>query len=420
MRGSGHPWTRRLLSVAVIVLPAAAVAAWFFANYERKPVETRTQASVAARRNPLLAAEHFLARVGMAVRSHRGRDLLIRLPPPGDGLLVLRMTGNLTPSQVDSLLAWIRSGGHLLLAPSAYTAEDEEPAGSGILARIGVVLRHRQNRDCGCDSDADDGAAEGAANGAREQATGNSGETGQEDPADGPVRIRIGGHQVALDFPAYSYLEATERQPDWRITDSRQDGDCLLRFGIGAGTLTVLSSMEIFTNDRIGSLDHAFLLAWLVRHNHKTWLLYSSNMEGIFTLLRHHQPGFFLALGVALVLLAWSWQFRIGPLRREDRLERRNLLAHIEASGRFAWRLDRAASLIAANREHALRRWAARCAGRPGVTPDAGQIAARSGMTRTVVEWALFRKVGDEQECVQAARCLQKLDRADREGNQEN
>ncbi len=400
---------RRLLIIILVPLLAAGATFWFFTHYERRTAEVHGRMSQAARRNPLLAAERFLAGIGMPVKSHRGRDLLVRLPPAGDALVVLHMSGNLSPSQVNTLYDWIGAGGHLVMAPGRYTNDDEEPDESGLLARVGVLLRHRAtDNDCGCDGE------EGAGDGKTDAPAGGDGKSAAEEEKaaqEETVTAVLDGQPVTLAPNLSSFLDDTRGTASLAIADSRGRGAVLLQYRIGSGRLTVLNSMDIFTNSAIGDQDHAYLLAWLVAKNNRTWLLYSSNMESLLALLWRSQAPFLVALAATLLLALWAWQFRLGPLEEEDGRERqRNVLAHVDASGMYGWRIDRAASLLAANRNQVLRRWAARHTGRADGPVDAEEIASRTGLAREEVAMALFREVRGEQDLIAASHWLQQLE----------
>ncbi|HEB48975.1 MAG TPA: DUF4350 domain-containing protein [Desulfobulbus sp.] len=396
----------RPVSVGIVLLLIMGSLFWFFTRYEYRPVEVNVPVSPAARMNPLLAAERFLAGLGWPVESHRGRDLLVHLPPAGDALVVLRMSGNLSPTRIGEIFAWIEAGGHLVLAPAGYTEDDGTPDETGLLGRVGVLLRHAPaGDDCGCDDETTPGRGASATAGADRDPAGEE-DTAQETT----VRVTLDNRQVTLAPDPYSYLEDSQGTASLAIGDSRGNGAVLLQYRIGSGRLTVLNSMDIFTNSGIGSRDHAFLLAWLVTKNRKTWLLYSSDMDGLPVLLWRKQAPFLLALAMTLVLLLWSWQYRLGPLQEEEeRGRRRNVLAHIDASGRYGWRIDRAASLLAANRRFVLRRLAVRHAGRTGAEPDRERIAARTGLTPDEVETALFAEARSEQDFLAVTHFLQQL-----------
>ena len=116
---------RRALSLViagVALIAATGLTAWFFANFERQTLEVPVGASMEARRNPFLAAERFLARLGIPVESVAGRDLLRQFPPTSDTLVVNGL-GPLNPERQEALRAWIEGGGHLVVE-AKETSED--------------------------------------------------------------------------------------------------------------------------------------------------------------------------------------------------------------------------------------------------------------------------------------------------------
>ena len=111
------PW----LMGALVVLLSVAAWVWFERNFERQLREVPTGWSPAAKRNPFLAAEHFLRRVGIEVESVPGRDLLRDLPPPGD-LLVVNGLDALNAERRQRLRDWLERGGRLLVEAEPGTA----------------------------------------------------------------------------------------------------------------------------------------------------------------------------------------------------------------------------------------------------------------------------------------------------------
>ena len=78
----------RLVVLGLSLIGLALAGAWFLRNFERGTYEIEEHASAAARRNPFLAAELFLRRLGNQVTAMPGRDPLRDLPPAGDILVV--------------------------------------------------------------------------------------------------------------------------------------------------------------------------------------------------------------------------------------------------------------------------------------------------------------------------------------------
>ena len=90
--------TRMLLIGMLLAGLAGWGVYWFLANHERHSMEIRTEVSPQARRNPFLAAEHFLSRLGIDSQSVSGRDHLLN-PPPHPGLLLVNNLGPSLPPE---------------------------------------------------------------------------------------------------------------------------------------------------------------------------------------------------------------------------------------------------------------------------------------------------------------------------------
>ena len=113
---------------------------WFLTHHERHSKDIRTGVSPQARRNPFLAAEHFLSRLGIDSKSISGRDQLLN-PPREPGLLLVNNLGpSLPPEREEDLLNWVRQGGHLVVTPGQVWDEEKETVGNHLLDAFGVHL----------------------------------------------------------------------------------------------------------------------------------------------------------------------------------------------------------------------------------------------------------------------------------------
>lgn len=88
--------------------------------------------------NTYLAAEYFLRQQGLAVEQANSLERLADLPAEGHSLLLLGERSNMTPRQVDQLLAWAKSGGHLLLVAEALWDEETGKSGDLLLDRLNI------------------------------------------------------------------------------------------------------------------------------------------------------------------------------------------------------------------------------------------------------------------------------------------
>ncbi len=427
---------RTILIFLCGALAAGVSVIWFLSSYERKPVEIHTGMSPAAYRNPLLAATRFLQSLGRHAESHRGRDLLITLPPAGDAIVIYRQAGTLSPTERDALFDWMSAGGHLILQPKEVSPDKDNDgtAAGGIAQAVGVRLRYQNSdTDCGCPSKPkrDDETGTGTPAGAPADPTkakppdiqhpSKSSTASTDASAEKPVKkkdthdavtVTTDGMQVDIDFPNRYYLESGEKAPLFRIGVPGQDGAYLLQYRIGKGKLTFLAASSIFSNSRIDGNGRAWLLAWLVKDNPNTWLLYSNNMDGIFTMLIHRMPRFLFSLAGLVLFFIWRYQYRIGPPRDPPDKTRRHILAHIDGLGQFNWDLDQAAGLLSRVREPVLQYWSRRSP-RKGISAiDPETVGRLSGLTGDEIKAGLFGTVKSEQDLIGVARTLQQLRQA--------
>src|SRR5512135_2594544 len=207
---------RPVLGWLVAGLAAAVGAAWFFTNFERVTETIPVGFHGEARRNPFLAAERLYMRLGAHVGDLHALSTLRRLPH-GAVLLVAAPHGALGPRELDALLAWVRSGGRLIVEAERPSLPD------ALLERLRVQRTQRR--------------------GAR------------------VTLVPLAGYDKplhALGLGAFS-LAPPDADVLWRI-DS-EAGTRLAALRHGAGSVLVATSLDFMRNALIGELDHAEL-AW--------------------------------------------------------------------------------------------------------------------------------------------------------------
>jgi hypothetical protein len=328
-----------LLTFFVLLGLSAAVAWWFFENFEEREEEVFVGYRGEARTNPLLAARRYLKAMGIAAYRVDGLPMLDQLPSRGQTLIVATGRGALAEGRVKQLLEWTRAGGHLVTA--ALSSDD--------VARIGALT-------------------EAIARG--EFLAGD-----RASPLLAPLGLELRYHGAVDDEPRFiaetppieGFLE-TELLQAWTV-EGTVDGDWLLegQYGalvvhrpLGAGAITVVNELTWLENDRIGARDHAELLWWLLhldgRASQGVWLLHDDEMPPLWRWLwTHAMPVVVSVLLLALAALAAAAP-RFGPLQGKPAPVRRRLIEHIEASGEFLWRHGQGAHLVAATRRALERR----------------------------------------------------------------
>ena len=375
-----HPERRALslLLTGVVLIGAAGLTAWFFANFERKTLEVPAGASAEARRNPFLAAERFLARLGIPVESRAGRDLLRQFPPTSD-TLVLNGLGPLNAERREALRAWIEGGGRLVVEAKEIREDGDQP--DDLLGTLGVRLKSVEPEDSDCTSEV---LAELFA-----------------DEGHPPLEVA---------FSSCRALELGDREG----TKVGAKGHTRLALvPIGEGQLTVLSDSAFMTNSGIGKRDHALVLAHLAEPapGGKVWLLYDSSVPWLGALLWAAAPG--ALLGAALLIPVWLWSLgaRLGPLEPPPDRRRRDLAEHLVANGTFLWRQGLASRLVEPTRKRVLAAWQRR---RPelrlmGPQQQARAIAKATGLPPDTLAEALLALRDEPLAFVEQAHRLQWL-----------
>ena len=274
--------------------------------------------------NPYLAAEHFLREQGLVVDHANGLERLSDLPPKDRSLLLLGERGNMTPRQVDQLLDWAKSGGHLLVVAEALWDEETDKSGDLLLDRLYI---HQTLSD--------------------------------EPDQLAPARKKKGPDLTKLyvdneTAPAYFSFDT-----DFNLTDPKHlaqfsansaKSSHLMQLNLGQGSVTVVTDSDLWKTPGIGKHDNAWLLWYLNQGTHVT-LLFNSDVDDLFTLLMRYFPQALAALAALIALALWQAGIRQGPIQAPAPKARRQLQEHLEASADFLLRRSGQGPLL-----HALQR----------------------------------------------------------------
>jgi hypothetical protein len=353
---------------------------WFLKNFEQHSEAVRSGYSDAARRNPWLAAERFLQRLGLQVESLSGREYLLS-PPPESGVLLVRDLGpSLPPARQQALLEWVAAGSHLIVSLTRLPATDEP--NNALLAHLGVSLHELELSE-------------------------------QVDPAE-PVRVQLPGAeesiQVAFDPTRSLHLE--DATADWQVPAN--SGYHLLHFRHGVGAITLLSDNRFFSNSEIDGLDHAFLLANLVQDAPRGWLLYSSQMPSLPSLIWQYAP--YACISFCLLILAWLWYLteRTGPMLLPLHVQRRDLLEHLQAGAEFLWQHNRASGLQNRTRQQVEKHWLRRHPRLARLDLDArcAWLAEHTGLWPETIRQAMYQDQQEVRGLIHMAATLQRLNAA--------
>lgn len=301
----------------VVGLAAVVVLGWIASRIERTTVMQPVGASGEARRNPFLAAQRLVARMGLTARELKSPSELDQLPPRAVLLLPNRRQA-LTREQHTRLLGWVSRGGHLIFEAESVGVTDP-------LADALGVRRERVDKPA---------AKPGPV-------------TLPHAPA--PFEVRGLGGRVRLVAPVAGVR--TRVETIW--------GPQLLQLDRGPGLVTVATDLAFAENQMIGAADNADFLWQLVRSLPASReLLVFNRIErlSLWQWLTEHVLAVIVS-GAALLAL-WLWRIgpRFGPVAADLPPARRRLLDHLRASGRFYWKNQGRARLVDAAREACLAR----------------------------------------------------------------
>lgn len=315
--------------LALLLLAGAAWLAWTLrGSFYRETIQVPTGWSRPMLEDDTLFLQKWLARQGWQTRREGGLLRLDALPPRGF-LILMRLEHPITEGDAHQLLAWVQGGGHLLVDGSAAPFNDGQGT-RALFDRLGVQLVEQEP---------------------------------EEESEEGPsVRVPEKDTFVPGDDPY-----AIRRSWKWRLSSDLAHWDHALGSGDkyvllqrleGRGQITLASDLSFLYNHAFDELDHA---AWLARvlekaPGAKSAVVWSKPVERAFLpWLWRHAWAFLIACGV--LLLAWLWRgiWRFGPPLPDALPQRRSLLEHLQACGRFVWRNGGQEYLVASSRETALR-----------------------------------------------------------------
>ncbi|HVR06996.1 MAG TPA: DUF4350 domain-containing protein, partial [Thermoanaerobaculia bacterium] len=321
-------WRASGRTVLLALLAGAALVAGgrLYLRYYEPEVETvEVGLRGAAAANPWLAAEHLLSRFGYPV--HR-RDGEIGMPPPDRVLVLLNRSPAVARLRLPDLLAWMRQGGRLIVTP----AESWE---------VNVTPRHPAGKPSAGTSPDPLLAAFGVEE-KRVAAKASSRSFGR-------IRLPL----MPIQDDGIVQMHELARLVDTRAAAVFKGGDELgatvLVFPYGKGELTVVGSDRFMLNHLIGKHDNAAFLLWLVVGRHGgarrpppagVELSAYDDMPALATLLAQYAWTAVLPALLLVAALAWRAAARFGPLLPDPPDERRALLEHLEAAGRWLWHGD--------------------------------------------------------------------------------
>lgn len=356
-----------VLAAAVLAL----VAAWFVHSYEKVVEDVALPPRGEAGYNPLYALGKTLQAQGLTVESRQRLDLRAQALAPGDTLLVLGDPRTIGALDVQDLLAWVQSGGHLLLrTPPTEAWDDDDPV--PVLDALGVVLS-------------------------------------DDEPECEPLQVQGQGGHVEFCRGRRFQFEGVVPELAWGDLAASY---VYARLAYGDGHVDLLADFDFLTNaggvaartpapaggePPVGGLrdvPHQALARQLLAPNQGRGTVHLVYAAQVPSLLRSVLlQGWLIWAPLLLALLAWLWSRaqRFGPELPALAGERRSLLEHVRASGEHLWRYRKRPLLYHAVRQSFLARLRRRdpVAAALGGEPQTQALAQRFSLSLDTVRRAL-------------------------------
>ncbi|HWA38896.1 MAG TPA: DUF4350 domain-containing protein [Burkholderiales bacterium] len=296
----------RFIGIAIALVAAGAAVIGFLVGFDRVTERVWVGYRGEALRNPFLAAERLIQRMGGTTR-HATTPADLSEAGPHDTVVLAAPRHALGPADRERLLAWTGAGGHLVVEAAQRRMPDP------LLDALGVAR------------------------------------VAPPPKAPRPLLVDVGGGAVRADMGCCTRLSA-----------QGTEGAPLVRFALGAGRVTVVADLGFARNASIGEHEHAELAWRLVQRpggGAGAVLVFDdpSGLSLVAWLAQNAWPAL-AGCGLLLALGLWHAAPRFGPVAPDPEPARRRLLDHLRASGRFLWSAGSAPQLFESAREAALRR----------------------------------------------------------------
>ncbi|MGY2175444.1 MULTISPECIES: DUF4350 domain-containing protein [Pseudomonas] len=282
--------------------------------------------------NPYLAAEHFLRQQGVTVEHANSLERLTTLPGKGNSLLLLGERSNMSPRQVEQLLSWAKSGGHLLLVAEALWDEETGKSGDLLLDRLHI---HQTLSD-------------------EPEEPAPSSKKPLKNKSQDLTKLYVDNETASAYFSFDTDFNLTDPRHQAQFSANSSRSSHLMQLDLGEGSVTVITDSDLWKTPNIGKHDNAWLL-WYLNQGTAVTLLFNSDFDDLFTLLMRYFPQALIALISLIALALWRAGMRQGPTRSPTSNARRQLQEHLKASADFLLRRSGQGTLLQALQRDILR-----------------------------------------------------------------
>lgn len=302
---------KTLLWVSVTVTIIAGLLYWLGNYIEFFERDVDVGFTGEARINDFLAADYFLKAMGQDTKRidiyRESMDILNK----NDTLIMTGHRVSMGQEKSKQLLAWVDSGGHLIVTARSYV-EDDDRTHDYLLDSLGITGIYQYIDEAQFDNS--------------------------------PVNVNINEkiEFLLVGFKHYYSLKLLENFQNDIIWSVENDSVFhAVAVSHGQGRIVVLSDMSILHNTEIAKYDNAAFIWGLINDKQSIGNVYYSLFETRETLLSwiySNVPVFIYTLLIFIVLFIWHVTPRFGPVINVDNPDRLNFKDHILASGNYYWR----------------------------------------------------------------------------------
>ena len=313
---------RHITSVAGLILLALLIWGYFQLPFKEEEIDLGFGEE--AKQNPYLASDLFLKSVGNSVNSLKSYSQIGKLPKPLNSTLIMATKQrNLTEGETAELLAWIEKGGHLITNASKPTDFDNESKNDVLLHHLGIdvylLTEPIENKD------------------PEEWLQQMLKPASSHCTADEGLIELSNDNEESFEISISSAVELYQIDEIETYYAANNYGVQLLQMDYGEGSVTLLTDMSLWSNNRINCLDHAYFLKYLVASDDVA-IIYRFQKSSLLSLMWTHAKLYVLLSLSFIFLWLWHKSQRFGPLLELNISQRRSLLEHINASAVFVWR----------------------------------------------------------------------------------
>ena len=315
------------------LLSVLAILLYFAAHFDPHEKEVYRGLSGQARIDRMFAARHFLDGMGFSLHPALNEPWLDELNGETEVVFIYVGSALNDSDRVARALAWIESGGHLILAPQSPRPGFQ--AAELLQGRFQV-----SEKKLTPDADKADSA--------------NNAALMKEGPGKEKSRRKesMEVHWGALSKPlnvARDTIARLQSGADLRVVASDRHGPIVLQHEIGAGRVTFVYKTSWFSNWAINKHDHAEFLYRLIAPSYQGGLIrfvvrgYAP--DSILRLLWRHAPRAMLAFAAIVILFVACRVGRFGPLQPTPKPIERSLRDQLHAQVEFVRAQNAAADL---------------------------------------------------------------------------